>query len=171
MLLSPEVLHACFSEIGKSAGVLSTVAEHAAGLGQGTVNLGRDIGQTALHTFNPVTWKKGVKTLGSKGLGEKAFVGGVTALDAGHTAMQDTDPVTGRHLGAAERAALTASHVGAGLASYHVAQGGILRSIAVGVPASMATDAVAHRVGGLVDRAGHAVAHPGGGSLPAKGAV
>lgn len=149
------VLSACFRTIDKEAGAANTAAH----VGAGALSIGKDIGRTVGHTFNPHAWREGAQTIAKGPAWEKLLVGGLTAGDAVHTARENTDHVTGRHLGYGERAALTASHIGSGLASYKVTGGNIARGMMVGIPAAMATDAIGHRIGKLVDDAGNKALH------------
>ena len=145
------VYEACFREIEKQASLTSTIAQRAAGIGDSTLRFGADVGKTVAHTFNPGSCKSGWRAMRGKGNLETGLFVGPTALGAGAMAASSKDPISGRPVGPAERAALVASGVGSGLAGYHVSGGNWLRGGAVGVGAGLITDRVARAVGGRLD--------------------
>jgi len=142
----------CFRELSKEASLTSAIAQHAAGLGDSAVRLGGDIGKTVGHTFNPASWRSGWETMRGRGKLETGLFVGPTALFGAATLAANKDPITGHPMGPAERAALVASGVGSGLASYHVGGGGLLRSAAIGLGAQTITDRLARTGGRFIDR-------------------
>jgi hypothetical protein len=155
------VYAACFRELSKEASLSSFIAQRAAGVGNSALHLGGDIGKTVGHTFNPASWKSGWEIMRGKGKLETGMFVVPTAAFGATTALSDKDPVTGRPMGAFERAGLVASGIGSSLASHHVGGGGFLRNAAVGLGAQTITDRLARTGGRFIDRvAGTVPANP-----------
>jgi len=156
---------ACFDEIAKEASLTSTIAQRSARAGDAMLRFGGDAAHATVNTFRPSAWREGADAISKARLRDKLLFGVPTAVDAAVTLSSNTDPRTGRHIGAAERVGLAASHIGAGLAGYTMG-GGLLRGAAIGTAAGLAADKVVSTVARPVDRMLGSGAAP-----PARGVV
>lgn len=167
--MNAAVYASCFRELEKSASLTSVIAQRAAGIGRGVTQVAKDVGNTAVHTFDPRAWRSGYRMMRAKGGWEPAIFGGSTALGAGMTLAMGTDPVTGAKTGPLERGLSAAAGVGSSLASYRIG-GGLGRSMVVGMGAGLLTDRVARTVGRGGDRTVAMLrGTPTGAAPPARG--
>lgn len=154
-----DIYKSCFRELQKEAGLGTQVLEHAGGAARAVGRFGRDVGEAAVGAFRPSAIREGAhEALNEAGKGKMHALGvGITAPlmahDTMHTLKTDTDPMTGRHIGVAERGAVAAGRLGAGISGFRYMNStqGIVRGMGVQVLGGMGTDAVTSRVGRAVD--------------------
>jgi len=154
-----DIYKACFRELGKEAGLGTQVLEHAGNAAGAIGRFGRDVGEAAIGAFRPSAIREGAHEALNEARRGKWNAAGValtvpfTAADTVHTLKTNTDPMTGRHIGLAERGAVAAGRIGSGIAGFRYMNStqGVVRGMGVQAAGGMLTDAMTSRVGRAVD--------------------